>query len=59
MEKNGIGPLFYTHIQVESRIKDLIMKGKLIKSREENIRENFCGLRVGNLFINNQCTAHR
>lgn len=34
---------------MDFKIKDTIMEGKIIKSREENIGEHFCDLKVGKL----------
>lgn len=51
MLENGIDSLFNSAHMVDSKIKDLIMGGKSIKSREENVGENVCYPRVGKPFL--------
>lgn len=51
MLENGIDSLFNSAHMVDSKIKYLIMGGKSIKSREENVGENVCYPRVGKPFL--------
>ena len=41
----------YTHIQTNSWVKDLDVKGKLIKFLEDSIRENSDNLELGGDFL--------
>lgn len=41
----------YLTLYIKSNLKDLMWKRKILKLLEENIREQFCGLGVGQDFL--------